>query len=582
MLVTNDNFDEAIEYIRQYNTIAFDLETTGLMPYHGDTICGVAVLAAERTFYFPLRHGEGENLQQHKADALRGLLAMPARTFVFWNAKFDLQFMREDLFPQPRNIEDVMLAADLMDENRKKRGQNYRLKDIGRQYIDPNAKDEEEELALELQRRGLIGKGDMWKLPAALVAPYAEQDVNLTMHLREFYANHLKKWELYDLWQEFNRYVQCVTDIERRGMLLDVKATEQLIGESYRESARWQDELNQTAGIPVNPNSPPQVGRLLGVSSTREEVIEKMDHPCVRPILMCRKWGRMRSAYYDSFLSTRDRRDVIHPNLNMVGTVTGRFSCSAPPLQALPRDEDVSDDEPKKFVKTVFVARPGYTLVQADYSQAEIYLGSHHAAEFGLIELIKLGTDLHAETARILGIPRNAAKRLNFASMYGIGPEALQEDLRAKIPNITLKDARAYLSQYNSRFPGMSRLYKSMEAIARRDDMIRLFTGRVKHYDKGFYPFHKASSNLIQGGVSELMRIASTNLWNNLYAEGCYQLLHVHDSIIMEIPDMHKGWMLPAIENVMTEFYPYNFHVRFKVDIKTGKRMSELVKWHKQ
>src|SRR5690606_41841069 len=54
---------------------------------------------------------------------------------------------------------------------------------------------------------------------------------------------------------------------------------------------------------------------------------------------------------------------------------SGRLSCIHPNLQAVPRYSKVYK------VKDVFVARPGYVLVSADYSQAEIRWGTHYARE---------------------------------------------------------------------------------------------------------------------------------------------------------------------------------------------------------
>ena len=584
MLVEEHNFEKAIALIRssEDRIMAIDLETSGLRPYHGDTIAGIAIYAKGMPFYFPFRHGEGDNLPLEMMNPLRALLSLSTIRWVFWNAKFDLQFLLNEGFPYPHHVEDPMLAAHLMNENET----NFKLKDLGVKYIGVDAKDEQIELVDELQRRGL-GKGSIGALPASLVVQYAEQDVKLTYALRQFYVKHLKTWGIYDLWQEFNVYMRSVVEMERRGMRIDYNRTVKLMDQSRVGMEKATADLSEMAGYIVNPNSPKQVSHLLGIKSTAIEILETLDTPMVKHVISYRRHSKMRGTYYQKFLEHSveemsadgsKARYTLHPNLNMIGTETGRFSCSNPNLQALPRGSKDPDD-PRNLVKQSFIARPGFVLVQADYKQAEVYLGAHYAQAQGLIDMINSGRDIHTETANQLKIDRYAAKRMNFAMQYGIGAEALAEDLRANGLDVSARDAAGYIKAYNRLHPEMTRMYRALEKEAKQNGIIRMFTGRIKHYGlaRGRQPeYHKASSNLIQGGVGELMRIASTNLQRVLFSEGVYQLMHVHDSILFEIPEDKQQWLVPAIKEIMTDFSNFKFTVKFQVDVAVGKRWSDL------
>ena len=75
-----------------------------------------------------------------------------------------------------------------------------------------------------------------------------------------------------------------------------------------------------------------------------------------------------------------------------------------------------------------------------------------------------------------------------------------------------------------------------------------------------------------------MMRIAATNVWRNLRSEGVHQLLHVHDSLITEIPE-DKPWLIDAVAETMVTIPPppdQEWKVRFRVDVSIGNRWSEL------
>ena len=71
------------------------------------------------------------------------------------------------------------------------------------------------------------------------------------------------------------------------------------------------------------------------------------------------------------------------------------------------------------------------------------------------------GKDIHSAAAEELGIPRDAAKRINFGIIYGSGRKALAKQLR-----ISVEKAAEYLQKYHERYPGFRRLYKRAEEVA--------------------------------------------------------------------------------------------------------------------
>lgn len=572
MLVTENNFVRAMEDLDREETELFtDTEATGLTPWAGDRLCGISAKRPgpqAEAYYFPFRHKEGPNLEMRKLKFFGPLMSKPKVTYVGWNYPFDMQTMMQDGVPLPVKIEEVSAAAHLMNENEE----HFKLKKIAKKYVAPESDDEEEKLAATLLKNGW-GKGDMWKLPSWIVEPYACDDVRLTERVRDFYLPHLRNWKLYDLWRELNEYALMICEMECLGMPLDVPLIEQYVAESRVKQVESLAVIRTLTGNPAaNPNSHPQMQKWLGLKSTARDVLEDLEHiPGVVELLEHRGWHRVEKNYYKVFLELMDQFNRLHPNFNMIGTETGRLSAAKPPIQAVPGPNSQAGAlYPHIYkIKDVFPVDDGYEMFEADYSLAEVRVGAHYAKAKALIDKLNRGVDIHGETAKEAGMPRPAAKRLNFSAQYGIGKDTLAG--RLKIPR---KEAEEYLRKYHALNPEIRSLYNRAQMMADQRGYIRMFTGRMRHYNVAFAPTHKASSNLIQGSVAEMIRIAIMRLRKELRID---LHLQVHDSVVGRIKVGTANKILPEVKRIM-EDTPW-LSVVNKVDIKKGSRWGNLEKW---
>ena len=278
-----------------------------------------------------------------------------------------------------------------------------------------------------------------------------------------------------------------------------------------------------------------------------------------------RGWKSVDSRYYTPYLNAMDAENLLHCSLNLIGTYTGRLSCSNPNLQAVAKSTEVFK------VKDVFTARPGFLMIQADYKQAEMRLVTHYTKDKLMKELIENDADLHSETANRLGIPRQAAKRLNFSVIYGIGARHLSESLRVDLPV-----ARDYLEKYHGLYPGFRKLMYQCEDFAKEYGYIEMWTGRLRHFNVPEADPHKAMSNLIQGGVAEIVRVAISRLFPAITDIGGRMLMQVHDSIIFEVPEDQINVALPTIKLIMEDF---DFDPKPGVDIEYGYSWGLFKKW---
>lgn len=568
-LVDNEaDFRSLIRFIRLATDVVVDTETTGLYAWRGHRIAGVSIGIEHSCWYVPFRHGGATNMPiSHLDELLRNL---HGRQLTFHNAKFDIKMMAADgmVVPHPGLIRDTMLAAYVMNENEP----SFKLENLAARYIDPAAHDGEQWLNRLLIDHSL-DKGQMWKLDAEQVMFYACCDVMLTSQLAGFYKPHLKEWGLYDIWLEVCRYAMVFAKAEMRGVLVDLDMCRSRMESAAVAMADLEGRLHELAGYKANVRSSKPMQALVGVPSTAKDILREIAPINVAADLLLkhRSFDKAVGSYYKPYIEKSDECGVLRPDNWIHGTVTTRISCKNPNLMAIPRRGE-ADEGQVRGVKDVFIARPGYYLVQADYSQAEIRLGAHYTGDENMIRILSSeDADIHTETAEELSISRQDGKTLNFSVIYGIGAATLSERL-----GISEERARAYLDKYHKKRPGFRLLYKDCERTATDRGYIRLWTGRVRRYNVPEAEPHKAMSNLIQGGVAEIIRHAMLRLASLIEGEDTHMLLQVHDSVVFEVPIQDMDRMVPSIESAMTDF---NFSVPMKVDIHYGKTLGKLTEW---
>lgn len=587
LIDTLEKFEKVKCDLLMCNKPSVDTETSGTNPFgtvnrDGDRVIGIAIDTEREAYYFPFRHMQGVNLPYECMDFFRPYLSNSDRTFIGFNYKFDTHMLAMDGIEYPKNYEDVMLGLHLVNENEP----NFQLKDTCDRYgIGDGSLQEDilkDKVIAECKKLGIkvsidkknpdYWKGKMIVLPPEDVEPYACDDVRLTRGLHTIVVEALKHYGLYEIWKQANFYSYITSQMEKHGVGLDVDLVKKYQSEALDHKNDAFKRLYEKAGYELNPNSSKQVCAFLGTSSSTIEILEDLmdlgtdeEQEKAKLIREARGWASVDSKYYTPYLEAMDKEGNLHCNLNLIGTISGRLSCNNPNLQAVARKTDIFK------VKDVLVPREGYTLIESDYAQAEMRLACYYGKVDTMAKLIEDGEDIHGKTAEALGIPRNAAKRINFGVIYGIGKVALARQLK-----IEEKLAQEYLGKYHGLYPEFKKLLYACEALGERQGYIDLWTGRKRHFNCPKAETHKAMSNLIQGGVSEIMRVTITKLYPAITDLGGRLLLQVHDSIISEVPDDKVELALPLIKSIMEDL---PFKPRMTVDMKYGKSWGQAQHW---
>ena len=213
------------------------------------------------------------------------------------------------------------------------------------------------------------------------------------------------------------------------------------------------------------------------------------------------------------------------------------------------------------------MARPGYKLISADYSQIELRLVAHVANEASMIEAFRQGVDIHAQTAaQVFGVSleqmdpetRRRAKAINFGIIYGISGFGLARQL-----SVPRGEARDFINAYLERFPGIKSYMDEAKQFARDKRFVETLFGRRIHipqiYEKnpamrGFAE-RQAINAPIQGSAADIIKRAMCRLPGALASAklDALMLLQVHDELIFEVSEQHAVQAVKVITSVMEQ-----------------------------
>ena len=386
-------------------------------------------------------------------------------------------------------------------------------------------------------------------------------------------------------------------DMELAGIALDSNA---LLSHGKNLDARIKEletKIYSLVGYEFNLNSPKQLGvalfEKLGLPSKKKtksgystgaEVLEELRdaHPAVSLLLNYRTLAKLKSTYCDSLISAVSDDGRIHSTFNQTETRTGRISSLEPNLQNIP----VRTEEGRVFRK-FFIAKEGYTLIDADYSQIELRVLAHMANDSAMIDAFNSERDIHTSTAaQVFGLPedmvtpllRSRAKAVNFGIVYGIGSFSLAKDI-----GVSRKEASEYIENYLKTFRGVDLFMNQTIENAKRDGYVTTVFGRRRYLPELASSNHMlkafgervARNAPIQGTAADIIKIAMINVFSRLKEEklDARLILQVHDELIIEAKDDIADRVSLILKEEMEAAAVMK--VRLTADVHSGKSWYE-------
>ncbi len=418
-------------------------------------------------------------------------------------------------------------------------------------------------------------------------------------------------WQLYETIEAPLRPV--ITHINSVGVLLDVPYLHMLSKTLHKELIKLEKDIYQQAGCEFNLNSPKQLGDVLfdtlglkpknqkktagGQRSTRESELTKMIdlHPIIASILRYRELAKLVSTYIDTLPQLVGEDGRVRTTFLQTGTTTGRLASQSPNLQNIP----VRSEE-GRAIRKAFIASPGYTLVSIDYSQIELRIAAMLSEDKELVEIFKRGEDVHAGVAmRVFGVAaedvtremRRKAKVINFGILYGMGVNALRQNLGE---GTTREEAQEFLNAYFNTFTRLAEYLEETKAFARTHGYTVTMFGRRRQFPgiNSGAPFIRAAAERmainapIQGTEGDILRIAMIRMSEFIKQEeldeSLRMLLQVHDELLFEVQTNQLETLVPKLVAIMQDvFVGRETHgVPVEVEVKTGPNWQELSKYN--
>lgn len=355
--------------------------------------------------------------------------------------------------------------------------------------------------------------------------------------------------------------LRTLFSMEQEGFQVDSEVLKNLGREFDTETDTLKEEIYRLTGQRFNLNSPQQLGKVLfedlGLKSGKKtsrgystdvDTLEKLadEHECIPLILRYRQLAKLNGTYIDPLIRKMDKNGRVHSFFDQTGTSTGRISSSEPNLQNIP----VRTPQGRE-IRRAFTARPGYTLVDADYSQIELRVLAHMSGDAAMCDAFNRGQDIHARTAsEVYGVPlekvtrdmRSASKAVNFGLVYGISEFGLARNI-----GISRREAANFISRYFERYPGIKKYMD--EAVRTGYDRQysvtlmgrRRYLNELKAANANIRSFGEraAMNTLVQGTAADIIKLAMVKVDRALREGGLRArlILQVHDELIIEAPE---------------------------------------------
>lgn len=329
---------------------------------------------------------------------------------------------------------------------------------------------------------------------------------------------------------------------------------------------------------------------VVGVRSTGSKhlsLLDLDDYPVLEPLMDFRAANKLVTSYFNSLPGlVNPITGRIHPSYNQMVS-TGRYSCSAPNLQQVPRpgkDKTVA-------IRHAFKAPDDYHIVQADYSQIELRVMALVANDEEMIREFKEGKDPYAATAALMcGVDyeafvqfdkdtykskRQSAKPVKLGFQYGMSARKFKLYARQSYKvKFTANECNAYRKKFFEKYWGLAAYHKKLNQDRTLASMRTLSpVRRMRKWEE--YPGVPGLSNApVQGTSGDITKLALWKIYKELWINGYHPcqsedvklILTVHDEIELEAKNGLEEWSKELLQRNMED--AGNYILRGKVPVE--------------
>jgi len=597
-----------VDALTEAERISFDVETTSTDAMQAKLVGLGIAWAKDQLAYIPVAHTNEGKIVAEQLDwetkilpAIQPFFADPKITMMAHNAKYDLTVCKRHGLEINGWIHDTMVMAWVLDPGNRRLGlKGMADVELGMEMVDIT------ELIGSGRKQVTIDTVDI-----QTVGAYCAQDVNATIQLFDLLKPRLDESGMGQLYNDLELpMIPVLTDMEMTGIGLDKEFLAAMSVELTDRLNELEGKLFSIVGREFNQRSTQQLSDVLfndmafptkgmkktksGHYSTAAAEMERLSYAdlsaeqaeVLEIISEQRQLEKLRGTYVDALPElVHPETGRLHTSFNQAGAVTGRMSSNNPNLQNIPIRTELG-----RQVRKAFIAREGWILLAADYSQVELRVLAHISQDPKLLDAFRNDLDIHSATASALfGVDldavtkdqRSMAKMINFATIYGVSAFGLSSRTE-----MGPKEAQIFLDQYFETYPRVHEYIGNTLQMAAEEGYVETLSGRKRFFAElqggslsrnQRNSVERAAMNApIQGTSADITKIAMLDLFDKLQQSDLQakMLLQVHDELVLECPPEEKEATAKLVRDTMES--AYTLDVPLRVDVECGVNWYDL------
>ena len=589
-------FNQWFEKIQQADIVAFDTETTSLDYMEAELVGMSFCMEPGVAAYLPVAHDYPDAPEQLSRDwvlqRLKPWLEDASRIKLGQHLKYDKNVLANYDIALDGIGFDTMLESYVLNST----GSRHDMDTLAQNYLNHRTVHYEE----------IAGKGAKQltfnQIDLEQAAFYAAEDADITLRLHEvLWPKVASEDTLKKILQEIEvPLASILARMEQQGVLIDSQQLSQQSQQLATRIMELEKEVHEMAGEAFNLGSTKQLQHILfekmelpvvkktpkGAPSTSEEVLQELalDYPLPALIMEYRGLTKLKNTYTDKLPKMINHRTGrVHTSYHQAVTATGRLSSTDPNLQNIP----IRNEEGRR-VRKAFIARDGYKIVAADYSQIELRIMAHLSGDKGLLDAFAHGKDIHRATASevfnvaeddVTDNQRRSAKAINFGLIYGMSAFGLAKQL-----HVSRQEAQEYMDLYFKRYPGVLDYMDSTRDFAKEHGYVETVFGR-----RLYLPEIKSSNGArrkgaeraainapMQGTAADVIKMAMIQVDDWIRSTGSddvVMIMQVHDELVFEIKQDTLDTNVATIVELMEQ--AATLSVPLKVEAGNGENWEE-------